>query len=212
MTARTEDQVAASDHDLESLIERVRNGEQEAFQALLGPLQPSAFWIARAITGSRQDAEDALMEGMMNVYTAIVRGKFRHGMALEPWVCAIVRNAARRVVRSGRRRKSKETGFDDAITQIDAGPGFRPDEAAIRVERERILRLAVNALPEKRRVVVECVYFRELSYEQAAQELGCPVGTVKSRLNRAMEKLKATPALAALCEGHPDADEGGRSR
>src|SRR5256885_1362806 len=105
----------------------------------------------------------------------------------------------------------QDRGPGSPIAQTDAGPRFHPDEAAIRVERERILRLAVNALPEKRRVGVECVYFRELSYEQAAQELGCPVGTVKSRLNRAMEKLKATPALAALCEGHPDAHEGGRS-
>jgi RNA polymerase sigma-70 factor (ECF subfamily) len=209
MGAGIEEQTAASATDHHVLINRVKAGDQEAFQTLLAPLQPTAFCIARSITGSRQDAEDALMEGMMNVYSALVRGKFREGMALEPWVCAIVRNAARRVVRSGRRRKSKEMGFDDAVAQIDAGPASRPDEAAIRVELEDILRDAVNALPEKRRVAVECVYFRGLSYEQAAQELGCPVGTIKSRLNRAMEKLKSIPALAALRDAQ-DAGEDPR--
>ena len=145
-----------------------------------------AFRTAYLITGSAADAEDAAQDGFLAAYRALRR--FRPGAPLRPWLLRIVANAARNQRRSSRRRAELTYRWAEGLRTSDAAPS--PEAEAEAAEERAALLRAVNALDDPDRDVIACRYFLDLSVADTAAVLDCAEGTVKSRLSRALERLR----------------------
>jgi len=179
--------------DDSELITRVLRGDSAAYEEIVQRYQQIAFRTAYVITGSSADAEDAAQEGFVKAYRALDR--FRPGADLRPWLLRIVANEARNRVRSSGRRRQLELRLTEGFRPGDAAPS--PEAVALASdERQRLLAL-VNALSDEDRTVIASRYFLELSGEETAAALGIPEGTVKSRLSRALARLRARVEEAA---------------
>ena len=187
--------------DDQELVELARKGDARAYEALVRRHQQVAYRTAWVITGTAADAEDAAQEGFVKAWSAMSR--FRAGAAFRPWLLAIVANEARNRRRSGRRQEDLALRVAEDRPSGDAAPS--PEAAALAAERRRLLLAAVNRLPDADRRVIACRWFLELSEAEMATALGWRRGTVKSRLSRAMARLREalaeTPALERLGGG-----------
>jgi RNA polymerase sigma factor (sigma-70 family) len=144
-----------------------------------------AFRTAYLITGDAAEAEDAAQEAFVKAYYALAR--FRPGASLRPWLLKIVANEARnhRVAR-GRRTRLLRAAAD--LPSAPVAPS--PETAAEANERREQLLRAVGNLRDQDRQVVVFRYFLDLSEVEMAAALGCRRGTVKSRLSRALHRLR----------------------
>ena len=168
------------------LFARAQRGETAAYEEIVRRYQQLAFRTAYMITGSAVEAEDAAQDGFVKAFRALDR--FRPGAPPRPWILRIVANEARNRVRSTQRRLGLELRLAEGFRPGDAAPS--PEAASVAAEdRARLLAL-VNALGEEDRLVIASRYFLELSGEETAAALGIPEGTVKSRLSRALARLR----------------------
>jgi len=179
--------------DEQELVERAREGDARAYEALVRRYQDLAFRTAYVIAGGAADAEDAAQEGFVKAWYALPR--FRAGAPFRPWLLAIVANEARNRRRSGRRQDDLALRVAEDRPSGDAAPS--PEAAALDSEQRRRLLAAVGRLGDSDRQVITCRYLLELSEAEMAAALGCRRGTVKSRLSRALARLRA-----ALAEQH----------
>src|SRR2546422_11654922 len=175
------------------LIARAQRGDTAAYEEIVQRYQQIAFRTAYVITGSSADAEDAAQEGFVEAYRALDR--FRLGADLRPWLLRIVANEARNRVRSSGRRRQLELRLTEGFRPGDAAQS--PEAVALASDERRRLLTMVNALGEEDRMVIASRYFLELSGEETAAALGIPEGTVKSRLSRALTRLRARVEEAA---------------
>jgi RNA polymerase sigma factor (sigma-70 family) len=180
------------------LVERARRGDIRAYEELVRRYQDVAFRLAYTILGSAEEAEDAAQEGFVRAYHAL--GRFRRGAPVRPWLLTIVANAARtRRATSARRPtltlQAVATAADDSARS--------PESVALVAEQRLELLNAVNALRDDDQRVIAYRYFLDLSEAEMAHLLGCARGTVKSRLSRALTRLRQQ-----LVTGAP-AGEGG---
>jgi RNA polymerase sigma-70 factor (ECF subfamily) len=175
--------------DEQELVEQARGGDARAYEVLVRRYQDLAFRTAWVIAGGA-DAEDAAQEGFVKAWYALPR--FRAGSPFRPWLLAIVANEARNRRRSGRRQDDLALRVAEDRPSGDAAPS--PEAAALDSEQRRLLLAAVGRLGDSDRQVIACRYFLELSEAEMAAALGCRRGTVKSRLSRALERLRAALA------------------
>ena len=158
-----------------------------------------AAWL---VTGSPEEAADAVQEAFTKAWQALPR--FRANAPFRPWLLRIVVNTARNRRRSGWR-------FDALRARAGAAPAAAAPsaEAAALASAEHVsLIAALRRLSHQDREVIACRYLLELSEAETAEVLGCAAGTVKSRLSRALERLRADvgadPAFAVeTAGGHP---------
>lgn len=168
------------------LFARAQRGDRAAYEEIVRRYQQIAFRTAYVITGSAAEAEDAAQDGFVKAYRALDR--FHPGAEPRPWLLRIVANEARNRVRSSGRRHGLELRSVEGFRQGDAAPS--PEAAAVAAEDRRRLLSVVNSLDEDDRLVIASRYFLELSGEETAAALGIPEGTVKSRLSRALARLR----------------------
>lgn len=169
------------------LVARARRGDVAAYSELVRRYQQLAFRVAYVVCRSEADAHDAAQDGFIRAYRAL--DQFREGAEFRPWLLQIVANQARNRRRSAGRRTRHE--LRAAVgTSGDAVPS--PETAAVAADERRRLLDAVADLPEHERMTVECRYLLELTEAETADLLDLPAGTVKSRLSRAMNRLRAT--------------------
>jgi RNA polymerase sigma factor (sigma-70 family) len=170
------------------LVERARAGDADAYAALVRGHEEIAFRTAYLITGNAADAEDAAQEGFIKAHRALRR--FRAGEPLRPWLLTIVANEARNRRRSSGRRAA--LAFRAAGEERPAGEAAPSPEAALLAGERRVALLgALGRLREQDRLVIACRYLLELSEAETAAALGVRPGTVKSRLSRSLERLRA---------------------
>jgi RNA polymerase sigma factor (sigma-70 family) len=169
------------------LVERARNGDQSAYGELVQTYQGIAFRTAYLVAGNAADAEDAAQEAFVKGFYAMNR--FRPGAPFRPWILQIVANEARNRRRSAGRRTALVMRTAADAPSGEAAPS--PEAAILSGEQREELLAAVNGLREEDRLVIACRYFLELSEEETAATLGWRRGTVKSRLSRALERLRA---------------------
>jgi RNA polymerase sigma-70 factor (ECF subfamily) len=148
--------------------------------------QGIAFRTAYLIAGSSSDAEEAAHDAFVKAFGAL--GRFRRGEPFRPWLLAIVANEARNRRRSAGRRHALALRAAEEIRPGDAAPS--PEAAVLGREQRGLVLEAVNRLSEEQRLVVACRYFLDLSEAETASVLGIRRGTVKSRLSRALERLR----------------------
>ncbi|MCA1822911.1 MAG: sigma-70 family RNA polymerase sigma factor [Frankia sp.] len=156
--------------------------------------QSLAFRTAYLITRHADDAEDAAQNAFIKGYYALAR--FRTDAEFKPWLLAIVANEARNRNRGRGRRQLAELRVADPTRTRTSTPSA--EDIALTRDRDRALLQAVDRLKESDRLLISCRYLLDLSEAETAVALGCPRGTVKSRLSRAMERLRRslTPAEA----------------
>ncbi|WP_237745062.1 RNA polymerase sigma factor [Kribbella catacumbae] len=159
----------------------MRSGDTAAYAELV-MLHASVAKRTAVFMGAGSDADDVVQESFVKAYRAL--NTFRDGSAFRPWLLRIVANETRNVLRSrGRRARREELAvLPDAVLD--------PADHALSAERRAELLAAVRALPEQYRLVVTCRYLLELDEQETATVLGWPKGTVKSRLHRALGRLR----------------------
>jgi RNA polymerase sigma-70 factor, ECF subfamily len=168
------------------LVERAKRGDAAAYGEIVRMYQGIAFRTAYLITRDAADAEDAAQDGFVKAFYALKR--FRTGAPLRPWLLQIVANEARNRRRSAGRRAGLALRAAGDSPSGEAAPS--PEAALLAAEQREELLAAVNDLREDDRLVIGCRYFLDLSEEETAAMLGWRRGTVKSRLSRALARLR----------------------
>jgi RNA polymerase sigma factor (sigma-70 family) len=183
------------------LVERAKRGDTGAYEVLVRTYQGVAQRTAYVITGDAGDAEDAAQSAFIKAYYAL--GRFRSDAPFRPWLLKIVANEARNRRRSAGRREGLRLRLEEDRPREDAAPS--PEAAVLAGEPRRVLVEALNSLKEDERRVIALRYFLDLSEKEMATVMGVAKGTVKSRLSRAMKKLRAkleANELARVGAGH----------
>ena len=163
--------------DDEIAIKKCRNGEREAFRHLVEKYQRQAISHATAILGSREDALDAAQEAFIDAFKALKQ--FDSSRPFYPWFYVLLRNRCFKLAA----RKRETESIDETVI-------VAPNSTA---QSERILALenALRSLDMEDREIVTLKYFDGLSYNELAERLQIPKGTVMSRLFHARKKLQA---------------------
>lgn len=173
------------------LIERARNGDVAAFESLVRAHEAVAFRTAWVVSGGADDAEDAAQEGFVKAFAALSR--FRAGAPFRPWLLTIVANEARNRRRAAGRREALALRIPEDRRTDDAAPS--PEAAVLARERRDALLRGLERLAGPDREVIAMRYLLELSEAETAAALAVPAGTVKSRLSRALGRLRTELAM-----------------
>jgi RNA polymerase sigma-70 factor (ECF subfamily) len=182
------------------LIDRARRGDTGSYGELVRRYQEVAVRTAYVVAGDAADAEEAAQEAFVKAYRALDR--FRGDAPFRPWLLAIVANEARNRRRAaGRQASLALRAAERDRPSGDAAPS--PEEAVLESEERERLLAAVSRMGETDRMVIAYRFFLDFSERETAEALGVRPGTVKSRLSRALRRLRAL-----LAERAP-AGEGG---
>ncbi|GAC1404333.1 MAG: RNA polymerase sigma factor RpoE [Chloroflexota bacterium] len=173
--------------DENALIEQARRGDVGAYAVLVTRYQDLAYRTAHLVMGGAAEAEDAAQEAFVKAYYAL--GRFRDGAPFRPWLLRIVVNEAHN------RRKARDR--QAALAQRASGEpperaagGGSPEATLLTAERSASLVAAMTRLREDDRLILAYRYMHDLSEVEIAAVLACPRGTVKSRLSRALTRLR----------------------
>lgn len=195
---------AASDRDL---VDRARAGDAEAFGLLVRRHQKRIFRLSVHLTKSATEAEDITQDTFVRAYQALSRFDGRS----EPftWLYRIAVNLSLNHLRQRKSRKVDHTDDDPRIAAMlsETRPGMQADPASAADQRKlaEALCAGVDALSETLRTTLVLVSIDGLSHEQAAEVLGCPVGTIAWRVHEARRKLRASLAERGFGTGEGDA-------
>ena len=162
-------------------------GQDARFQAYVVPEIEVLYRVAYSITRNKADSEDLVQDTMMRAYRAIERFDGKYPRA---WLLTIMRNA--QVNRVRRKRPELMHDPDETMSRVadESAEGADAESVLMDQEFEAPIEEALATLPEKFLRVVELVDLNELSYQEAADALGIPVGTVMSRLHRARRNIR----------------------
>lgn len=175
-----------------ALIGRARAGEVMAYEELVRRYQDVAVRTAHLLAPDG-DAEDAVQDAFVKAHAALPR--FRDGAPFRPWLLRIVANEARNRRRSAGRRVGLALRAAEDRRPGDAAPS--PESAVLADETRATLLAAVNALRAEDREIIAARFFLELSEAETSEVLGLPRGTAKSRLSRALGRLRERLAVEA---------------
>ena len=169
------------------LVKRVQRGDQAAFDLLFARYQSKIQNIISRYIRDSEEVKDVAQEAFIKAYRALPR--FRGDSAFYTWLYRIAINTAKNhLVARSRRPPSMDVDAEDADHRDDAGElrtVETPEGAMSRDQLHLVIRQALSDLPEDLRSALTLREFDGLSYEQIAQVLECPVGTVRSRIFRA---------------------------
>lgn len=187
------------------LVERVQSGDREAFGLLVGKYQRKLLRLVMRLVRDPAEAEDVTQEAFIKAYRALPN--FRGESAFYTWLYRIGVNTAKNwLVANGRRMPTMSEVTDDDSEGIEDGILLRDDETPDRVLMSRQIGETVNAameaLPADLRTAISLREIEGLSYEEIAQVMDCPIGTVRSRIFRAREAIAAR--LRPLLDTAPD--------
>jgi len=188
---------ASTDNEL---VKRVQQGDKRAFDLLVLKYQHKIAAIISRFVKDSAEVHDVSQEAFIKAYRAI--GNFRGDSAFYTWIYRIAINTAKNhLVSRGRRPPSSDIDIDDAEF-LSGADGLRdittPESEAMRDELEAVVHGAIKDLPEDLRTAVTLREMEGMSYEEIAQVMRCPVGTVRSRIFRAREAIdrKIAPLIS----------------
>jgi RNA polymerase sigma-70 factor, ECF subfamily len=170
----------------ESLLAEVLAGETEALAELARRYQqPVANYLARLVGSDWALAQDLAQETFVRV---LRQHASRGHRPFKPWLYTIATNLARDHFKSATTRREVPLEPEHEIAFVDMTPG--PEEAALRVEEQAVLRCALGSLPNEYRVTLLLRFFADLSLQDIAAALDIPIGTVKSRISSGLRQLR----------------------
>jgi RNA polymerase sigma-70 factor, ECF subfamily len=176
-----------------ALIRRARAGDRQALDDLVRRHYRNVFNPASRLAHNYDDAQDIVTEAFIRVHNALP--SFRGDANFTTWLYRIVKNVflderKKRRVRSHSSLEEMVDLEDSSVARQVEDPRPGPECAAERQERADVVQRAVMSLPETQRLMIGLYHFQHLSYEEIAEIIDLPIGTVKSRLNRARLALK----------------------
>jgi len=175
------------------LVRRCLAGDEKAYRELVEMYQGQVYSLALRMVRRSEDAEDLVQETFVRMFRALSR--YDPARPFAAWLFTIASRLCidhlrrRRVSPISLTRRERESDEEYEIEVVD--PGLRPDEAAAHEEEERRTAELIDSLPPHYRIVVLLRHVQELSYEEIAEALHMPLGTVKARIHRARALLKA---------------------
>ena len=176
--------------DLE-LVRRVQRGESAAFDALVRKHQHWVVSLVGRYIADWSECQDVAQEAFIRAYRAI--NSFRGDAQFSTWLHRIAVNSAKNHLAAHNRRPPTDDIEIGDAEQYDSGTRLRdtdtPERQLMRQELENAVMRAVAALPEELRQAISMREVEGLSYEDIAQKMGCPIGTVRSRIFRAREAI-----------------------
>ena len=170
-----------------SVAKRAQGGDPEAFEALVRAHEEVAFRVAYLIVRDEADAQDVAQEAFVRAYGSL--GRFDASQPFRPWLLRIVTNLALNNRRSFRRRREMQERYQKDAAMVDSQS---PAASAERQEKARTVWDALGHLEPRDQTLLYLRYFLGASEAETATAIGRPVGTVKSRLHRALWRLRQT--------------------
>ena len=163
------------------LVGRALAGDPQAFESLVERYERAVYHLAYRMLRDAEDARDATQEAFFKAYRSL--RTFKIEAKFSTWILSIAYHAC-----CDRLSKRKRFSFDELSETADPMPG--PELLATRGDDARRLRDAIDALPEKYRVVITLYHLQDCRYEEIAEILEVPLGTVKTHLFRAKALLR----------------------
>lgn len=176
MTARE----TAGDMQDDVLVERVNDGDHDAFAALYDRHSALVYGVARRLLGDGPQAEDVAQSVFLQVWT---RPEAYRGGNFGAWIARVARNACLDILRSSAVRLREPELSDDVAAEV-----VIEEEVFANVRAEAVT-AALGLLAGDQRSAIEKAYFEGLSYREVAEQLGAPLGTVKSRIRIGLRRL-----------------------
>ena len=181
--------MTASDTD-QQLVQRAQRGDLRAFDLLVLKYQGRIAALVSRYVSDAGEVEDVTQEAFIKAYRAL--GKFRGDSAFYTWLYRIAANAAKNHLVAKGRRPGADATIEDAEGFEEGGmlsESASPEALAMGNELAEVVESALNALPNELKAALMLREFDGLSYDDIADVLGCPVGTVRSRIFRAREAI-----------------------
>jgi RNA polymerase sigma-70 factor (ECF subfamily) len=180
-------------HDDSMLIDRAQKGDRDALDQLIRKYEKRAYQYAFRLTSNSEEACDVVADAFVRVFGALPN--FKGNSAFTTWLYRILTNC---FLDHRKKERNRQGTSLEAVLQTDEGDLERqfesadatPADASEKKQREEIFEAAVATLPEYQRVMITLYHGEMLSYEEIAEALDLPIGTVKSRLNRARLSLR----------------------
>ncbi len=175
----------------QALVEQVQRGDKQAFDVLVLKYQNKIIQLVNRYVHDSDEARDVAQEAFIKAYRAI--GRFRGDSAFYTWLYRIAINTAKNyLVASGRRPPRSDIDAQDA-EQYEGAKGLReyatPERLLQKDEIQDAIAEAIDALPDDLRTAITLRELEGLSYEEIAQTMDCPIGTVRSRIFRARDAI-----------------------
>jgi RNA polymerase sigma-70 factor (ECF subfamily) len=175
----------------QQLVEKVQAGDKRAFDLLVLKYQPRILGLVGRYVKDSHEVQDVTQEAFIKAYRALPR--FRGDSAFYTWLYRIAINTAKNhLVARGRRPPGSDVEIEDA-EHYEAGGALRegenPENQLFSEELGRVVNKAIGELPDDLKTAVTLREFDGLSYEDIAEIMDCPVGTVRSRIFRARESI-----------------------
>jgi RNA polymerase sigma-70 factor (ECF subfamily) len=175
------------------LITRAQRGDRSAFNTLIRKHETRAYQYAFRLTRNPEEAADVVADAFVRIFNAL--HNFKGQSAFTTWMYRILTNCYLDVKK---KEKNRVTTSLEAVLQTQEGeverqiedPSASPYDDTERTVRERSIENAVSLLPEYQRAMIVMYHAESMTYEEIAAALDLPVGTVKSRLNRARVSLR----------------------
>ncbi len=174
-----------------ALVQRVQRGERSAFDVLVLRYQQKVLKLVLRYIRDPMEAEDVVQEAFIKAFRAI--GSFRGDSAFYTWIYRIAINTAKNALVSSKRRP---VSYDIDVQDPEQGDlearltdGETPEQLAMTEEIRQTVNHAMADLPEDLRTAIVLREIDGLSYEEIAESMDCPVGTVRSRIFRAREAI-----------------------
>ena len=184
-----------SREEVEDLVERAKAGDRPAFARLVSEYQDKIHGYVYRMLGDAEEAEDVAQETFLRAFQSLP--SFRGAASFHTWLYRIASNLSIDIARRNRRQNDGTISLDEPLESDDGDYGREiadesvgPEQLSARREVQELVRGAIGDLPEKLQTVVVLYELQGESYEDIAEILGCPLGTVKSRLFNARAQLK----------------------
>ena len=180
----------------DELVRRAQQGDRPAYGELVRRHQTAALRVATAVCGSSEEARDIVQDALVQGYRSLHR--YRGDAPVRSWMLRIVANHAKNALRSGSRRRGREERFGSLQPAAPLDPVG--DDVSSATDAASMLAM-LAALSVRDRQVLACRFVAGLSEAETAATLRIPVGTVKSRAARALDRARGLLALAEVARG-----------
>jgi RNA polymerase sigma-70 factor (ECF subfamily) len=178
--------------DFRLIDEAVNNNDEQAFAKLMQRYKRPVYHMILKMVRNVDDAEDLTIESFAKAFRSL--HKFKKDFTFSTWLFRIATNNTIDYIR---KKRLNTLSIDNSFTDSDGDSvsidvedeNLNPQEVTIKAQKEELMQVFVDKLPPKYQKLVRLRYFHELSYEEIAQELEAPLGTVKAQLHRARELM-----------------------